>query len=250
MAMKTKSLFFVCLLSLSFASNAAAATRPRLFVLKEHTYDDRLYAIHKSTSVDYRSTISIQFAKSPAAVQAGIKTEVEIVRRSGGTFELPSRYLLQSSDSTVQEVRINLNKWAVEPGDQVHILIHHDLEFPYVFERYVSVTRHGWGGDLSFPILSVQRDGNHSGSLGAGVSYTLKYVQAERTLLNHLGLGLNLSFLDFDPEQKIEIGLGIAITFPDDLFQVGLGKNLTVKKDSGYYFLGINLPGIKEKLGL
>jgi len=85
--------------------------------------------------------------------------------------------------------------------------------------------------------------------LGAGISYTLRYIRWERSLLNRLGFGVNCSFLDFDLDQKIEIGLGFVLTFPDELFQIGVGKNLTVKDDSGYYFLGINLPGIKEKIG-
>jgi hypothetical protein len=96
----------------------------------------------------------------------------------------------------------------------------------------------------------VQRAGDHPGGLGAGISYTIRHIRWERNLLNKLGFGVNFSFLDFDSNQKIEIGLGLVLTFPDELFQIGVGKNLTVKKDSGYYFLGINLPAIKEKIGL
>lgn len=95
----------------------------------------------------------------------------------------------------------------------------------------------------------MQRAGDHAGSLGAGISYTGKYVHRDQRLIDKLGFGVNLSFLDFEPNQKIEIGFGFVLTFPDEIFQVGVGKNLTVNKDSGYYFLGINLYGIKQKVG-
>jgi hypothetical protein len=250
MTMRIKITFAVLAFCLVFAQSASGAGKTDRFVLKERTHENLLFTIHKNTSVDYRSTVLIRFAGSPDLAQAGIKTEVEIVRKNGRTLELPSRYILQNTDSTAQEVRINLWKWAAEPGDRVHLLIQHDLDYPYVFERYLSVKKHGFGGNLSFPIFSVQRNGDHPGSLGAGISYAMKYVQAEKNLLNYLGVGPNISLLDFESDQKVEIGLGVVITFPDDLFQIGFGKNLTVKRDSGYYFVGINLPGIIDKIGL
>ncbi len=221
-----------------------------LFTLTEETHDGYLLVIRQTTSVDYRSSILIQPARSLHPDQPEIRTRVEVLRRNGRTFQIPLPQTSSAADSSTTRIRIHLEEWAVEPGDKVHIVIRHDFGYPYVFERSVKVRRHGLGASLSFPILSVQRGGDHPGGLGAGVSYTLKHVQAEKTLLNHLGVGLNLSVLDFEPAQKIEIGLGLVVTFPDDLFQIGFGKNLTIDTDSGYYFLGINLPGIKDKIGL
>jgi hypothetical protein len=248
--MKARILFVFFILCLTFSSHAFGARKAEPFTLIERTYDDRLLAVYKTTSVDYRSTILIRLADTVTADQPRIGARVEVIRANGGRYEIPTREMPQSWDSAGGPIHIRLRRWAVEPGDKLHITIHSRPGRSEAFERYVAVERHGLGGDISFPVLSVQRDGDHPGTLGAGISYTLKYVQAERTLLNHLGLGFNLSFLDFDPDQRIEIGLGLAITFPDDLFQIGLGKNLALKRDSGYYFLGINLPGIKEKIGL
>jgi len=248
--MKTTALFVVLFLGFGLSPHAFGARKAQPFTLQERTYDDRVFDVYKTTSVDYRSTVLIRFADTVAVDQPKIRARIEVIRKNRRTFEIPVREAPQTSDSADSPIRMHLRKWAVEPGDKLRIIIYPHPGHPDVFERYVAVERHGLGGDLSFPILSVQRDGDHPGGLGAGISYIMKYVQAERTALNHLGLGVNVSFLDFDPDQKIEIGLGVAVTFPDDLFQIGMGKNLALKKDSGYYFIGINLPGIKEKIGL
>lgn len=238
------------LLAMPLSDASAGVGGAPIFTLTEETQDGFFFEIRQTTSVDERSSILIQPARSAYPYQTQIRTRVEVLRRNGRTFEIPLPEASSAADSLTTRVSIHLEEWAVEQGDKLHILIRHDLFYPYVFERYVSVRRHGIGASLSFPILSVQRGSDHPGGLGAGVSYTFKRVQAERSLLNHLGLGANLSLLDFDTKQKIEIGVGLVLTFPDDLFQIGLGKNLTVDKDSGYYFFGVNLPAIKEKIGL
>jgi hypothetical protein len=148
-----------------------------------------------------------------------------------------------------KDTHIALMKWAVEPGDELRLKIY-DASYTYLLEREIPIERHGLQGNFSFPFLSVQRAGEHPGSLGAGISYTLRNVRAERNLLNDLGFGINLSLLDFEADQKVEIGLGFVISFPDDLFHIGAGKNLTVNRDTGYYFLGVNLPAVIEKVGL
>ena len=241
-------------------------TRMNFIKLMERTYDEQLFKIYRGNSVDYRSFILIGFTDSLMNDQIRIKMEIKLTRKNGGRFEIPVpsySYVTDSgsiaynyrdydpnSNVPLKETCIDLQKWAIEPGDELHFRIYDDINYSYIFERYIQIKRHGLGGNISFPILSVQRRGDHPGGLGAGISYTIRYTQPEKRLSNKLGFGLNFSFLDFDPSQKIEMGLGFAITFPDDLFQIGVGKNLTVKKDSGYYFLGINLPGIKEKIGL
>ncbi|MCK4403521.1 MAG: hypothetical protein KAW02_00395 [candidate division Zixibacteria bacterium] len=232
----------------------------------ERTYDGQLFTIYRGYSVDYRSSILIRFVDSLLDNQIRIMMEIEVIRKSRGRFKIPLptyshmtdsgaiaysyRDYDPNSDIPLKETYIHLQKWAVEPGDELRLRIYDDINYSYVLERHIPIKKHGLGGNISFPILSVQRAGDHPGGLGAGISYTIRYIQPERNLLNKLGFGLNLSFLDFDPDQKIEVGLGFVLSFPDDLFHIGTGKNLTVKRDSGYYFLGINLPGIKEKIGL
>lgn len=264
---KTKALVTILLFIFVLLPHKANGGRKTDFItLKERTCDGYLLTIYRGNSVDYRSFILIGFVDSLMDDQTRIKIEIEVKRKNGGGFEIPlSTYAHMTDSGTTaynpqnfdpnknipsKKVYIHLQKWAVGPGDEIHLKIYDDINYSYVFERHIQIKKHKLGGNISFPILSVQRAGDHPGSLGAGISYTLRYIQPEKSLLNKLGFGLNFSFLDFDPDQKIEIGLGFVLAFPDDLFQVGIGKNLTVNKDSGYYFLGVNLPGIKEKIGL
>jgi len=245
---------------------ANGGSKTGFITLKERTWDGYIHTIYRGNSVDYRSTILIGFVDSLMDAQAGVKIDIEVIRKRGKRFNIPAPVYYHMSDSgditydrrdydpksgaPFKEIYIKLRKWALEPGDEIHIKIYDHINYSYLFERYIPLKIHGFSGNFSFPILSVQRAGNHPGGLGAGISYTIRYIRWERSLSNKLGLGANFSFLDFDPGQKIEIGLGFVFSFPDDLIQIGVGKNLTVKKDSGYYFLGINLQGIKEKIGL
>ena len=265
--MKLKALVTILLFIFILLPHKANGGRKTDFItLKERTHDGYLLTIYRKNSVDYRSSILIGFVDSLINDQIRIKIEIEVIRKSGGGFEIPLPTYSHMTDSGTiaydyrdyetnknippKNTYIHLQKWAVEPGDELRLRIYDDINYSYVLERRSPIKNHGLGGNLSFPILSVQRSGDHSGSLGAGISYTFRYIQPEKSLLNKLGFGLNLSFLDFDSDQKIEVGLGFVLSFPDDLFHIGVGKNLTVDKDSGYYFLGINLPGIKEKIGL
>jgi hypothetical protein len=260
-------LFSLLFLFLLFSYRANGETKTKRFTrLIEHTYDDQLATIYRGNSVDYRSFILVKFVDSAMVVPASMKMKIEVIRRNGRGFEIPAPGYSYMTDSgaiahnsqtydtnqnvVLKDTYIQLQKWAVEPGDKIHLRVYDDISYSYLFERYVPIKKHGLQGEISFPILSVQRTDGHAGSLGAGISYTGKYVHRDQRLLDKLGFGVNFSFLDFEPDQKIEIGLGFVLTFPDEIFQIGAGKNLTVNHDSGYYFLGINLFGIKEKIGL
>jgi len=263
---KTLSVLMILFLFVSLSHPVKGEVRTRYFArLIEHTYDDQQYTIYRGNSVDYRSSIQIRFIDSLITDRARMKMEARVIRKNGEGFKIPlSGYPLPNDSETIsippssddsnrielpQKNYIPLKRWAVEPGDKIHVLIYEDGSRSRLFERYVPVKKQGLQGDISFPILSVQRGGEHPGTLGAGLSYTGRYVHRDNRLLDKIGWGGNISFLDFEPDQKIEIGLGFVLTFPDDIFQIGVGKNLTIDHDSGYYFLGINLWGIKEKLG-
>ena len=265
MAMKPKALITVFLLALILLPHHAAGEGSSDFVrLRERSCDGYLLTVYPGNSLDYRSSLLIEFTDS-LLKQYKLKIEAELVRKSGEAFEIPVPMYSYMTDSGLiayqpreedtggrlpsKDTHIALTKWAVEPGDELRLKIY-DQSYAYLLERTIPIERHGLQGNFSFPFLSVQRAGEHPGSLGAGISYTLRQVRAERTLLNKLGLGINLSLLDFEADQKVEIGLGFVISFPDDLFHIGAGRNLTVNRDTGYYFLGINLPAVMEKVGL
>lgn len=265
--MKLKALITVFLFALVlFPCHASGEGRADFVKLRERTCEGYMVTVYRGNSIDYRSSVLIEFIDTLIQDHTSIKIQAELIRRNGARFEIPVPLYSQvtdsgfmayiyrehdpKSDSPLDGTLIRLTEWAAQPGDKLHLKIHDDVSYPYLREREVPIEKHGLRGNLSFPFLSVQRSGDYSGSLGAGISYTLRNVRAERTLLNKIGFGMNLSLLDFDAGQKVEIGLGFVVSFPDDLFSMGAGKNLTVNRDSAYYFLGINLPAVIEKVGL
>ena len=263
--MKPKFLIMIFLLLFIPSAHYALGEGSDGFVrLRERSCHGYLLTVYPGNSLDYRSSLLIEFTDSLIR-QYTVKIEAELSRKSGAAFEIPvpmhsymtdsGMVVYQAKDEDTggrllpKDTHIALTKWAAEPGDELRLKIY-DRSYTYLLEREIPIERHGLQGSFSFPFLSVQRSGGHPGSLGAGISYTLRNVRAERNLLNDLGMGVNLSLLDFEADQKVEIGLGLVLSFPDDLFHIGAGKNLTVNRDTGYYFLGINLPAVIDKVGL
>ena len=263
--MKPKFLMTVFLVLFILYPHFAVGEASDGFVrLRERSHDGYLLTVYSGNSLDYRSSLLIEFTDSLIR-QYNVKIEAELVRRSGATFGIPVPMHSYVTDSGLvayqnreqdsggklppKDTHIALTKWAAEPGNELRLKIY-DRSYTYLLEREIPIEKHGLQGNFSFPFLSVQRSGGHPGTLGAGISYTLRNVRAERNLLNNLGMGVNLSLLDFEADQKVEIGLGVVVSFPDDLFHIGAGRNLTVNHDTGYYFLGINLPAVIEKVGL
>jgi hypothetical protein len=265
---KPKIVYVLFILSLFFSLShpAEGQVRSRYFVrLIEHAYDDQEFIVYRGNSVDYRSLIQIRFNDSLVTDRSRMKLEARVIRKNGEDFRIPVTSYPLSGDSetisappsledssrmeTTKGDYISLRRWAIEPGDKLQLSIYEEGNRSRHFERHIRIKRQGLQGNITFPFLSVQRGGNHPGTLGAGLSYTGRYVHRDNRLLDKIGWGGNLSFLDFEASQKIEIGIGFVVTFPDDIFQIGVGKNLTIDHDSGYYFFGINLWGVKEKLG-
>lgn len=61
-----------------------------------------------------------------------------------------------------------------------------------------------------------------------------------------LHLGVNVAFLDFDSAQSLEVGMALVLTIYKDFFEIGYGRNLTVREDPWYWYIGLNvvhLPG-------
>ncbi len=54
------------------------------------------------------------------------------------------------------------------------------------------------------------------------------------------GLGINMSLLDFDNDDTMELGFSGVVTLLRDMVQVGAGVNLTLNES--FWFLGLRLP--------
>jgi len=64
-----------------------------------------------------------------------------------------------------------------------------------------------------------------------------------------LGLGINLTLLDFDQDRSMEYGLGPVISILGGAIYFGVGWNLTTRRSKNRYtFFGVSLTGIAEKI--
>lgn len=52
---------------------------------------------------------------------------------------------------------------------------------------------------------------------------------------------MTIALLDFDEEQSLELGVGVALTIYKDFFEVGYGRNLTIREDPWYGYFGLKV---------
>lgn len=76
-------------------------------------------------------------------------------------------------------------------------------------------------------------------------SYSLLYKSGSRGKVARntffdLGLGLNVSALDFNVDETPELGIGFVISYFNDYTQAGIGHNIS--DNSPFYFFGLRLP--------
>jgi hypothetical protein len=67
------------------------------------------------------------------------------------------------------------------------------------------------------------------------------------------GIGIHASFLNFDPQKEVEIGLGGTLSFWQDRLQAGVGVNLMADgADNGryYFFVGSDLISLLNTIGI
>ncbi|HKX46265.1 MAG TPA: hypothetical protein VJP77_06150, partial [Planctomycetota bacterium] len=65
-------------------------------------------------------------------------------------------------------------------------------------------------------------------------------------------LGIHAIFLNFDPDEAVEIGLGATVSFWGNRLQGGVGYNLTSEDGLGdvYYFVGSDLISLLQDVGI
>ena len=71
--------------------------------------------------------------------------------------------------------------------------------------------------------------------------------QAART--TGFGVGPHATFLSFDQNKEVEIGLGLTVSLWDGVLQAGIGYDLMANNGETYTFLGSSLIGLLQRLG-
>ena len=60
--------------------------------------------------------------------------------------------------------------------------------------------------------------------------------------------GINASFVDFDPDQDLEIGLGLVFSLFGSTIQVSYGWNLHVDDHRKYWAIGIGFVELADRI--
>lgn len=188
--------------------------------------------------------------------------------RPSGTIRVPEARAV--SLERVTDTFLPLPRTTRRPGDFVTIrstLLRHDAagaEQPLQDSiASFKVERFGWHADLEPAVTLVKPDHLSGGSdrlnfapmIGWMHRY-LPYPEDEdwlglRTLKP--AFGVHATFLNFDPDHELEIGLGGTLSFFDGILMGGVGYNL-MAEDRGegdvYYFVGSSLIPLLQATGL
>ncbi len=90
---------------------------------------------------------------------------------------------------------------------------------------------------------------NFKGAAGVSLlfSHRARPFQKAWTAFNGLSAGINVSYLDFDTTQNLEIGAGPVFGFFKDRVHAGVGWNLNVSDSRFYYYVGFGFANIQRQ---
>jgi hypothetical protein len=139
--------------------------------------------------------------------------------------------------STFVETELNIKESGLSRGDQIRLKIR-ELNGDMVDVWILKIERFGFDFKISFPISIILPVGGKLRGPWPGITYSVRYKGRDK-FLSFLGLGLNLTLLDFDPDEIFEPGLGGVLTLWNDRLQGGAGYDL--KGGGSYFTLSVNL---------
>lgn len=119
-------------------------------------------------------------------------------------------------------------------------------EYSFRIKKYGTHSK--WTGNLIF----AKGEWQNSFQPATSVSWILhhrsrpkeingKFKSGGGVLGNVLNLGIGLNSVVFSTEGDIEYGLGIVVTFLNDILQIGYGINFQRERSRGYFFIGASL---------
>lgn len=108
----------------------------------------------------------------------------------------------------------------------------------------------GWNRSITDSFLLINRNGaatgeRFKGAYGGSVMWT--YTSGEKPdFLQRLepSIGINVAYVDFDPNQTIEVGVGALVGFWRNTIFLGWGRNLHVKENPTYFSIGFSFANL------
>jgi hypothetical protein len=100
----------------------------------------------------------------------------------------------------------------------------------------------------SEPAANTQTS-NFKGAAGISLLFSHRARRSETrwVVFNGLSAGINVSYLDFDTTQNLEVGAGPVFGLFRDRLHVGAGWNLNVPGDRFYYYVGFGFADIQNR---
>jgi len=207
-------------------------------------------SVEKYSTVVKRTEIA-QEASLPESQETKVtmftRTEYEIHhhdRKLGLSPSQPDDLIRVTVDTHIDLASLNLQR-----GDRVYLTVS-ELENQYHLTKILEVKSFGLEVYLKSPIILTYREsagGETSLAPSPGTTIVFKKVgRVQSWFEDWLHLGVNVAFLDFDSAQSLEVGMALALTIYKDFFEIGYGRNLTMREDPWYWYIGLNvvhLPG-------
>ena len=144
----------------------------------------------------------------------------------------------------VVDTYLDLASLNLKEGDRIFITIT-EVETQYYLTKVFEIKDFGVKVYTTTPIVFTYRplkDREVIFTPSAGTTLVLKYSGRKiKWFEDWFHFGINISFLDFDETQAIEVGLGPALTLYKDYLEIGYGFNLSVEDNPGYWYIGFNV---------
>ena len=151
---------------------------------------------------------------------------------------------------TIVDTYLDLASLNLKEGERVYLTIS-DIENDYHFSKVLEMKSFGLKVYFTSPIiLTFRQSAAEETSLAPspGTTIVFKMVRRKEAWFEEwLHPGVNIAFLDFDEEETIELGLGVALTVYKDFFEIGYGRNLAIRENPWYWYIGLNFVHLPSK---
>ncbi len=152
----------------------------------------------------------------------------------------------------VVDVEINLTGENLSEGDQVKIVVEAtSRNSSRQLINYFRIEPVGWNVELRPSLGFIKRAGhsntgagssNFKPAAGASLLYSCFSGAAKsEKLWKNFSLGINVSFVDFDPTHTIEVGVGLIAYGFNSSIGFGYGWNIHTHSGKGFYIMSIDL---------
>lgn len=228
--------------------------------------DDRVLAILTEDLDELPEEVVARWKESPARAELiAIRRDAnQLLRLLDGLVRVLTGAGVRADQPLVRDVRgldvdleqapdtsLNLRRVSREEGDELLVkttLLQGDQELEESEASFL-MTRYGWHASIEPSVVLVEADrlagADDSGGFSPAVAWMHSYkprpeddgfFNATQRAID-ASIGLHAAFLNYDPDNDPEFGLGVSLSFWKQRVQIGYGYNLMADdRDEGQYY--------------